>query len=153
VGHVSLDHIVTKLAANEAFGIKDGVGWIAGTLVLGRVADETLGLSERDIGRGGPISLIVRDDLHTFILPDANAGVGGSKVDTDCTHSVCLLDNKLSLDVCFFSPNPHTCVKGQFLPKNIFAEKIFFSVRSGKKRKLFDGMVQRLRKKNETSFL
>jgi len=56
---------------------------VHGSLVLGRVSDETLRFSEGDIGRGGSVSLVVGDDFNTVVLPDTNTGVGGSEIDTD----------------------------------------------------------------------
>jgi NAD-specific glutamate dehydrogenase len=50
---------------------------------LTRVTDKSLSVSEGDIGRGGAVTLLVRNDLHTVVLPDADAGVGGTEIDTD----------------------------------------------------------------------
>mmetsp|Transcript_34381 Transcript_34381/g.60428 ORF Transcript_34381/g.60428 Transcript_34381/m.60428 type:complete len:261 (-) Transcript_34381:53-835(-) len=81
--HVGLDSGITELAADEALGIEDGVGSVHGGLGLGGVADETLGLREGDIGWRGAVTLVVRDDFHAVILPDADATVGGTEVDAD----------------------------------------------------------------------
>jgi len=61
--HVGLDNCVVKLAADETLGVEDGVDWVHGTLVLGGVTDETLGVGEGDIGWGGAVTLVVGDNL------------------------------------------------------------------------------------------
>ena len=42
-------------------------------LILGSIANQTFVIGKRDIGRGGTVSLVVGDDLHTIILPDTDA--------------------------------------------------------------------------------
>ena len=60
-------------------GIEDGVLRVHRDLVLGRTADKTFGVHEGDIGWGGSVTLIVRDNLNTVILPDTEARVGGAE--------------------------------------------------------------------------
>jgi hypothetical protein len=49
-------------------------------LVLGGVADEALGVRERDIGGRGTVALVVGNDLNAVVLPDTDAaGEGGRK--------------------------------------------------------------------------
>mmetsp|Transcript_12613 Transcript_12613/g.18091 ORF Transcript_12613/g.18091 Transcript_12613/m.18091 type:complete len:277 (+) Transcript_12613:1288-2118(+) len=81
--HVSLNSGVRKLAANETLGIEDGVGSVHGSLGFGGISNKTLGLGECYIGRGCPVSLIVGDDFHTVVLPDAYTRVGGTEINTD----------------------------------------------------------------------
>jgi hypothetical protein len=57
--HVGLDLGVGKLAANETLGVEHRVVRVHGDLVLGGIADETLRVVERDIGRGGSVTLVV----------------------------------------------------------------------------------------------
>ena len=71
--HIGLNAGIRELAANETLSIEDGVGGIHGSLRLGSVSNKTLGLSEGNIGRGGPVSLIVGNNFHTVVLPDAYA--------------------------------------------------------------------------------
>lgn len=80
--HVLLHDLIVELPSDESLGIKDGVVRILGHLVLGRISDEPLSFREGDIRRGGPVSLIVGDDLNPVVLPNSNTGVGGSQVDS-----------------------------------------------------------------------
>ena len=74
--HVGLDRGIGELPADEAFRVEDRVEGVHGHLVLRRVADEALRLVERDVRRRRAVALVVRDDLYSVILPDADAGVG-----------------------------------------------------------------------------
>lgn len=80
--HVGLDLCVGKLASNEALGVEDGVVGVHGDLVLGGITDETLVVGESDVGGGGAVSLVVGDDLNAVVLPDTDARVGGSEIDS-----------------------------------------------------------------------
>ena len=77
-----LDCGITEFAADKTLGVEDSVASIHGNLVLGGVTNETLGLIESNIRRGGTISLIVRNDLNTIILPNSYTRVGGTEIDT-----------------------------------------------------------------------
>ncbi len=57
--HVSLDDGVGEAAANQALGVKDGVGGVHRHLVLGGIPNQTLGFGEGDVGRGGAVALVV----------------------------------------------------------------------------------------------
>mmetsp|Transcript_25585 Transcript_25585/g.56613 ORF Transcript_25585/g.56613 Transcript_25585/m.56613 type:complete len:231 (+) Transcript_25585:1414-2106(+) len=81
--HVRLDNGVLELAADQPLGVEDGVGGVHGHLVLGGVTDEALGVVEGDIGGSGAVSLVVGDDLHAIVLPDAHARVGGTQINAD----------------------------------------------------------------------
>ena len=102
---VGLDFGVRVLATDETLSIEDGVVRVHRDLVLGGIADETLGVGERDIGWRRAVALVVRNDLDTIVLPDtdtpeifdklvqgADMGhqtqkkdlrVGGTQIDTD----------------------------------------------------------------------
>ena len=77
--HVRYDLGVGDLSTNETLGIEDGVLQVHHDLVLGRVADKTFGVREDDIGQGGSVILVVRDNLDMVVLPDTNARVGGAE--------------------------------------------------------------------------
>jgi hypothetical protein len=44
-------------------------------LIFRGIADEALVVRERDIRRGGAVTLVIGNDLDTIVLPDANATV------------------------------------------------------------------------------
>ncbi len=87
---------------------KDSVLWIHRHLILGRITDETLSIRERNIRRGSSVSLIIRNDLHTIMLPYSHTTVRGTEIDTD--------SRSFSRHVCYnltiqhlnykISPNP-----------------------------------------------
>jgi len=52
-------------------------------LVLGSITDETFLFSEGDIGGGSVDTLIVSDDFDFLVLPDSDAGVSGSEINSD----------------------------------------------------------------------
>ena len=80
--HVGLDLSVGELASDEALGVEDGVVRVHGDLVLGGISDEALVVGETDVGGGGAVSLVVGDDLNAVVLPDTDARVGGSEIDS-----------------------------------------------------------------------
>jgi len=86
---VFLDGLVGELSADESLSVEDGVGGVSGSLVLGSITDESLIFGECNVGGGGVKTLVVGNDLNLVVHPDSDAGVGGSKVDSDsgfCGH-------------------------------------------------------------------
>ena len=55
-------------------------------LVLGSITNETLVLGKGNKRRSSSVALIVGDDFNTFILPDSNTGVSGSKINSNGGH-------------------------------------------------------------------
>jgi hypothetical protein len=62
---------------------EDGVDGVPGDLDLGSIANEAFGVSESDVRRGGPVAVIVGDDLDTAMVPDSDARVGGAEVNSN----------------------------------------------------------------------
>ena len=85
--HISLDLRVGELAADQALGVEDCVGWVHGDLVLGGITDETLGVGEGNERGGCAVTLVVGDNLNAVISEDAYARVGGTQIDTDAVAS------------------------------------------------------------------
>ena len=52
-------------------------------LVLRRITDQALRVRERNVRRRRAVALVVRDDVHGVVLPDAHARVGRAKVNAN----------------------------------------------------------------------
>ena len=70
--HICLHLSVTELAADETLGVEDSVDWVHRDLVLRRIANETLGVGERDIGGCGAVTLVIGNNFHSVVLPDTD---------------------------------------------------------------------------------
>ena len=81
--HVRLRRGVRELTTDEPLRVEDRVRAVHGGLVLRGVADESLLVIEGHEGGRRPVSLAVHDDLHSIVLPDADARVGRAEVDAD----------------------------------------------------------------------
>jgi len=62
---------------------ENGVDGVHGDLVLSRITDETLGISEADVRRRRSVPLVVGDDFNSVMLPHTDTRVGGSEIDSD----------------------------------------------------------------------
>lgn len=62
----------------DLLDIEDGVDGVHGSLVLGGLTDQPLGLSEGDERGGGEGTLLVGDDLDIVALVGGHTGVGGT---------------------------------------------------------------------------
>lgn len=71
--------------ANYLLDIEDGVAWVHGSLVLGRLTDQTLLVGEGDERWSGERTLLVGNDLDGGTLIDGNTRVGGSEIDANGT--------------------------------------------------------------------
>lgn len=62
---------------------EDSVSRVHRDLILRSIADESLGVSESNIGRSSAVALIIGDDLHPIMLPYADARVRRPEIDSD----------------------------------------------------------------------
>jgi hypothetical protein len=63
---VCLDRRVVELAADQPLGVEHRVDRVHRDLRLGRVADQALGVGERDVRRGRAVSLERREGEIVF---------------------------------------------------------------------------------------
>jgi hypothetical protein len=80
---VGLDGLVRELATDETFGVENSVYRISGSLVLGCVTDEALVVSEGDVRGGCVETLVICNNFNAVILPDTNARIRSSEINTD----------------------------------------------------------------------
>jgi hypothetical protein len=80
---ILLDDWVVEFSSNESFSIEDGVNWVFSSLIFCCITDKSFSISESNVGRSGPVSLIVSDDLNSIVLPNSYTRVGSSEINTD----------------------------------------------------------------------
>ena len=80
---VLLDGAVLVTTTDQTLHIEQRLGGVDGGLVLGGLANQTLVIRERDVGRSNAVTLIVGDDLDAAVLVDADARVRGAQIDAD----------------------------------------------------------------------
>merc|ERR1719191_1556138 len=78
---VALHRLLVVLAADEALHVEESLGGVDRSLRLGRLANQTLILGERDVRRGDAVTLVIGNDLNTAILVDPDARVSRAKID------------------------------------------------------------------------
>nr|CAH7744059.1 unnamed protein product [Callosobruchus chinensis] len=76
---ILLDLRIVVLTADESFGIENCITGVHSHLVLGGISDKPLGVREGDVTWCCPVALVVGDDFHFPVLPDANTGIGGAQ--------------------------------------------------------------------------
>ena len=81
--HVGLNLGVGELAANQTLGVEDRVLGVHSDLVLGRITDQTLSVSEGNERGRRPVTLVVGDDLNSVMSEDTHARVRGAEIYTD----------------------------------------------------------------------
>ena len=78
--HVGLNLGVGELAANQTLGVEDRVLGVHSDLVLGRITDQTLSVSEGNERGRRPVTLVVGDDLDAPAALYTNARVSRAQV-------------------------------------------------------------------------
>jgi len=89
VGHVFLKLGIAEGAPNHTLGIKYGGTRISGSRGFRGVANQSLSVRKSNHGRDCTCAGVRGDDLNAIILPDSNAGEGGSKINTNNRTLLC----------------------------------------------------------------
>jgi len=89
--HVRLEFSISESSTDETFRIKDTVLRVHGNLIFGGIANKTFRVGKGDVGWSCSVTLVVRNDLNTIILPNSNAAVSRTKIDTDSFSVLCHL--------------------------------------------------------------
>jgi hypothetical protein len=71
--HISLHVLVSEISANETLGIIDSVRGIHGSLILGRISNESLFIGKSHDTWSDSVSLVIGNDLNSSVLVDTNA--------------------------------------------------------------------------------
>jgi hypothetical protein len=83
-GLICLHRRITKLASDQALDIEKSPRGVGGSLVLGRVTDETTAVrQEGKIRRRNAIPLFIRADIDPSVPPDGDTRVGRSQVNAN----------------------------------------------------------------------
>lgn len=70
---IILDSGVGPFPSDQSLGIKDRVLGVGGQLIFGGVSNQSLSvLSERHVGRGDSVTLVIGNDFHASVLHDAH---------------------------------------------------------------------------------
>jgi len=83
VFHVWLNCWIIVVSTDQSLCIKNGVTWIHCNLIFCPISNETFSVCETYIAGGGPITLVIGNDLHFAVLEDPHAGVSCAKVNTN----------------------------------------------------------------------
>jgi len=81
--NIGLHNGVGEIPTNQPLLVENGVLGVPLLLVLLLVTDQPLGVRELDVGGGGPVTLVVLDDLNGVVLHNTHTTVGGTQVNTD----------------------------------------------------------------------
>ena len=89
---IGLNGRIGKLAPNQSLHIKDRIRRVHCGLVFCRLTHETfdrslvVGQRKCNVRRGGPIALVIRENIDLFCVAviDADAGIRRSQVDSNC---------------------------------------------------------------------
>mmetsp|Transcript_111395 Transcript_111395/g.156381 ORF Transcript_111395/g.156381 Transcript_111395/m.156381 type:complete len:480 (+) Transcript_111395:731-2170(+) len=101
---ILLDDLVVELSADKSLSIEDSVDGVSSDLILGGITDQSLGVSETNVRGSGSVTLIVGDNFDSVILPDADARVSGTKIDTNSSGvatDLLLVTHYISLSYIF----------------------------------------------------
>jgi hypothetical protein len=81
--HMEGDGRVFHFATEKTLRIKHGVHRVPGSLVLSSITNQALRFRERNARWGSAIAMVISNDLNTLVLPDTDARVCGTQIDTN----------------------------------------------------------------------
>ena len=94
--HVALHRRVVELTADQTLRVEHRVRRVHRHLVLRSVTDQTLRVRERHVGRRRALTLVVGNNLHLVVLPNAHTRVRGTQIDTNRFTSISLAHSSVS---------------------------------------------------------
>ncbi len=77
------ENMKSRQKARRNHRTKYSVSRVHRHLIFGCIANEALCISEGDIARCRPVTLVIGNDLHPVMLPHAYATVSRSQIDSD----------------------------------------------------------------------
>ena len=81
--HIGDDVKFVHFATDKSLRIEHSVDRVPGSLVLSCITNQALRFRERNPGWGGEVALVISNDLNTLVLPDTDARVRGTQIDTN----------------------------------------------------------------------
>lgn len=96
---ISLNDGVIESTSNKTLSVEDSVLRIEVSLILGGSTNEALVVGERHVGGSCAITLIVGNNFDVVGLPDSDATVCSSKINTNSSGHV-IYKNKLGMKTC-----------------------------------------------------
>lgn len=69
---ILLNDWVVEFSSDKSLGVEDSVEWVFGSLVVSCVTDKSLGIGESDVGWSGSVTLVIGDDLDSFVFPESD---------------------------------------------------------------------------------
>jgi len=80
---ITLNFLIVELATNKSLDDVNGSFGVVRGLVLGRLSNETLLISEGNVRGSDSVSELILDDLNTSVLENTDTRVGSSEIDTN----------------------------------------------------------------------
>ncbi len=81
--NIFLDNWIIEFSSNESLCVKDSVEWVFSCLVVSSITNESFSISESNVWWSCSVTLIVSDDLDSFVFPESNTRVSGTEINTN----------------------------------------------------------------------